>query len=223
MTLVNAQETKRKFYNKWLYKISVRNSGAGMLRRVPLSSIEKICNNPYTSGYRHYSVNVFEQQSLIKIAELLMSESRENWAIRIESSTVDIYTNNKDFYNKIGTDLPQVVFCRFEPDVNKLDILNKNKNIITKKLPHNRYRYKVYLRPHELKDDSVSKIDMMNWIQNKNPQIKCTDSTRSWFINTTWNWDRRYMLVEDEPQLLMLKMRCGNSLGAVYQYVIADK
>jgi hypothetical protein len=223
MTQVKVQETRRKFYNKWLYKISVRNSGAVIFRVLPLESIEDSCNNFYSRRYHHYLKNPQENASLIKIAKVLLSAPKETWSIRVESSTLDIYTNNKDFYNKIGNDLGNRVFRRFEPDTNKLDILNEHRHIAVKKLPHNKYRYKVYLRAHELKSDIHAKAELVKWLKTQDPRIKCTDATAQWFITTHWNWDRRYILVEDEAQLLMLKMRCGNSVGSVYQYVVADK
>ena len=223
MTLVQAQETKRKFYNKWLYKISVHNSGAGIFRVLPLKLIEEACKNVYSTRYHFYLKNPSENKSLITISKILLKEPKENWAIRIESSTLDIYTNDKDFYNKISNRLSNIVFRRYEPDPDKLDILSENKRIVSNKLPHNRYRYKVYLRAHELKTDIKAKAELIKWLKDQSPRIKCTDATAQWFITTSWNWDRRYVLVEDEAQLLMLKMRCGNAMGSVYQYVVADK
>jgi len=40
---------------------------------------------------------------------------------------------------------------------------------------------------------------------------------------TEWNWDRRYMYVEDEMTLLMIKMRSSEVLGRIYEYHIIDK
>jgi hypothetical protein len=42
-------------------------------------------------------------------------------------------------------------------------------------------------------------------------------------MKTEWNWDRRYVLVEDEGTLLMLKLRNPEVMGSVYNYVLSDK
>jgi len=223
MTLIKPQETRRKFYNKWLYKISISREGVGIFRVVPLESIDDVCTNPHSSRYHFFLKNSGNHAPLIKIAKNLMLEPKENWAIRVESKTLDIYTNNEKFYDTLGNDLSDLIFRRFAPNPKNLDILNGHRKIVAKKLPYNKYKYKVFLRPHELYNDKEAKTSLMDWIKNKDPQIKCSDSTVTWFIDTYWNWDRRYILVENEQCLLMLKMRAGNSLGSVYQYVVADK
>jgi hypothetical protein len=46
---------------------------------------------------------------------------------------------------------------------------------------------------------------------------------QKWFLKTDWNWDRRYVLVEDEGTLLMMKLRNSDVVGTVYNYVVTDK
>jgi hypothetical protein len=42
-------------------------------------------------------------------------------------------------------------------------------------------------------------------------------------MKTDWNWDRRYVLVEDEGTLLLMKLKNSEVVGTVYNYVIVDK
>lgn len=209
MTLVKAQNTRRKFYNKWLYKISIKN-------RYAYDFKENLSN--FTT---RKSLSLTD--NLKKLALVLLLEPKDSWAIRTESSILDIYTNNKDLYNNIGNQFSNIVFRRFEPNPADIDILNKNRHVAVKKLPYNRYKYKVYLRPYELKENKDIKEKIMDWLQNNSPQIKCTDKTRDWFMNTLWNYDRRYVLVENEQQLLLLQMRLGSVMGSVYHYILTDK
>jgi hypothetical protein len=117
----------------------------------------------------------------------------------------------------------QDVRQRSEPFENSIELLEDQRVILSKKLPHDRYRYKVYLKPHLLASDPQAKQQYLNWIEGQDNRITLTDSVKSWFMRTEWNWDRRYVLVEDEQTLLMLKLRNSDVMGRVYNYVISDK
>ena len=53
--------------------------------------------------------------------------------------------------------------------------------------------------------------------------MTCTHAVSTWFVDTDWNWDRRYILVEDEQSLLMLKLRGSEVVGKIHNFVISDK
>lgn len=92
-----------------------------------------------------------------------------------------------------------------------------------KKLPHNRYRYRVYLLPHKMAKDREGKQKYISWLKSLGERVTCTPAVEGWFMHTDWNWDRRYILVEDEHTLLMLKLRNSEVVGRIYNYVLSDK
>jgi len=55
------------------------------------------------------------------------------------------------------------------------------------------------------------------------PRVTCTPAVEKWFLITDWNWDRRYILVEDDQTLLMMKLRNADVVGKIYNFVISDK
>jgi hypothetical protein len=55
------------------------------------------------------------------------------------------------------------------------------------------------------------------------PGIKISDTVKTWFMVTNWNWDRRYIYVATEADLLMLKLRSSDVVGSVFKYEIVDK
>jgi len=67
------------------------------------------------------------------------------------------------------------------------------------------------------------KVKFIEWVEKQKPRITCTNAVKEWFIKTDWNWDRRYVLVEDEQTLLMMKLRGPEVVGKIYNYVICDK
>ena len=199
-------------------------------RMYSLERIKEICgfyghwqSDPYRTY--HWSVGEIHRNHDVvnPLVDCLLSRDSNLWAKRIEHKSIDIYTNDRNFYEELSTKFVNVIEQRFEPDENQIDLLDSNsKIIICDKLPHNRYHYRVYLQPHKLKGDVDAKIKYLDWIDSQD-KILLSEAVKRWFIKTDWNWDRRYVLVEDEPALLMLKLRNSEVVGTVYNYVIADK
>jgi hypothetical protein len=74
-----------------------------------------------------------------------------------------------------------------------------------------------------MKGDIDAKFKYMEWVAMQGDKIRLTPIVKDWFIKTEWNWDRRYLLVEDTATLLMLQLRSGEAIGKVYEYVVVDK
>lgn len=193
-------QTKRKFYNKWLYKITLEIRHCGVFRHNDVDSISK--NSTLGLEVRNLAT--------------LLAEIKE-YQLRIENKFVDIYLDSKDEIDKLASQFQNniVHVCYPHPDL----LLNNtsSKNIIANKLPYDRYRFKVFLKPHNMKDKD-QKQTYLDWLESQNPRIFITNSTKQWFLNTDWNWDRRYMYVEDDKTLVMAKMRQSDVLGSIYTY-----
>jgi hypothetical protein len=224
MKQFKAKQTTRKFYNKWSYKVSLEIKGAGVYRTVPLSEISNYCEkcnentNRNSIGTRVYH----NKEQIVELANFLLNYDPSIWSKRIENSNIDFYTNDSEFYNNISNQFKDQVNLRFEPDTTS-NILDQPQVIVGKKLPHNKYQFRVYLLPHKLAGDREEKEKFINWMKTQIPKIRLTDTVIKWFMHTDWNWDRRYILVEDEATLLMLKLRNSLVVGRVYNYVISDK
>lgn len=195
-----------------------------MFRTHSLQDLMLWANGPEPVG-RYYShvVRYWKNRDQIKtIATELLGLDKNLWSIRIESSIIDFYTNDESLYNSFALKFAQDIIHRFEPDKNNQELLDKTNCIIVKKLPHDRYNYRAYLLPHKMAGDIEGKRKFLNWLKQQDT-MTCTSAVENWFMNTDWNWDRRYILVEDEQSLLMLKLRNSEVVGKVYNFVISDK
>ena len=217
--------TKKKFYNKWLYKVSLRLNGAGVFRLYDLDTVIK-----HVTGEDARSVPswVLDQASLnvdaiVDVCNTLKKYDPSNWAKRVERSNLDLYSNNPAFFRDFVDNFESIVTNAFEPNGNSKDLLENDGTIVGKKLPHGRYQYRVYLLPHKLAHKDEDKQRVLDWIKSQDGRITCTSSVENWFLKTNWNWDRRYVLVEDEKTLLMLKLRSADVVGKIYKYVVCDK
>jgi hypothetical protein len=218
-------KTNRKFYNKWIYKVSLNVKGSNIFRTHSLDDIKEFCSGE-TTDQAPYSLHTRawnNREQILELANFLIGQSDTVWAKRIENTLVDFYTNDYCFYQTLSENFESVMTHRFEPSEASAELLEKPQTIVAAKLPHNKYHYRVYLLPHKLAGDKESKKKYVDWLKSQTPRITCTPAVEKWFIKTDWNWDRRYVLVEDEHTLLMLKLRNPEVVGRVYNYVISDK
>jgi hypothetical protein len=220
--MLKANITTRKFYNKWLYKVTLNIPGVAIFRQYKLEQIPFL--NFAGQKHTHSTMGraALHKQELIALSVFLSKWDSELWAKRIECNGVDFYTNDKTMYEELFLNFEEVVSARSEPNECDLDILEHTGSIIVKKLPHDKYAYKAFLLPHKLKDRQ-DKREYVNWISGQSDRILISDVVKEWFVKTDWNWDRRYVLIEDSQTLLMLKLRNPEVLGRVYDYVISDK
>ncbi len=222
---MKTQKTNRKFYNKWIYKVSLQIKGSSIFRTHSLDDIREFClaPSPEKPNYSLHARAWQNRDQILELTEFLLNQKSTIWTKRIENVFMDFYTNDRNFYEELSLKFESAMLHRFEPDPTTLDLLDTPQTILATKLPHNRYHYKVYLLPHKMAGDKESKKKYVDWLKTQDPRITCTPAVQKWFIKTDWNWDRRYVLVEDEHTLLMLKLRNSEVVGRVYNYIISDK
>lgn len=222
---MKTKKTNRKFYNKWLYKISLRLQSAAAFRIYSLDEIKNVCKTFNKNKTRSYFLENIpaEKDHIENLVDIFENTKQSIWGKRIERNCLDIYTNDKQFYLDISTKFEEIVIHRFEPANETAIEQLGNQSILVKKLPHNKFQYRVYLLPHKMGNYEEDKKRYVEWLKSQSPRITCTPAVESWFIKTHWNWDRRYVLVEDEKTLLMLKLRNSEVVGKVYKFEIADK
>lgn len=222
---MKAKITSRKFYGKWLYKVSLEQEGVSIFRNLSPDLVVKWADEPKMPRYYSFyeEKKSWPHRELLKeIAEFLMQYPQDIWSKRIEHNQIDVYSNDKAFYIALCEKFDARVLHKFEPAEGTLEQLADAFTMIVKKLPHDRYNYRVYLQPHKLAGKPDEKRKFVDWLKIQS-RITCTSAIEQWFIKTEWNWDRRYVLVEDEPTLLMLKLRNSDAIGRVYKFVVGDK
>ena len=154
--------------------------GCVIFRLVGVDDIENQLNTK--SAYRSIEKAKRNRENILTLAELLANNDRNNWQLRIEGERIDVYTNDEKLYNDVILNFTYSIIARFEPDQTMLSD-DKNK-IITNTLPHGRFRFKVYLKPHRLARDVEAKNSYLSWIDTQSPRISISESVKSWFIST---------------------------------------
>jgi hypothetical protein len=217
--------TKKKFYGKWLYKATLRIPGIPILRMNSLDNaidlLSKSCLDEYI-GYHYYKKASANKEDMTGLCQYLKSLNTNDWYKRIERDNIDLYTNDPTIYNYLIDRFQHILCLTVEPDISRKEEYEDNHHILCKKLPHDRYRYRVYLKPHKMNSDRSAKQSYISWLENQN-NVLISQAVKNWFIATDWNWDPRYILVEDHKTLLFLHMRNSEVLGRIYEYALSDK
>jgi len=197
--------TKKKFYNKWIYKCSFCFPGTKFLRF-------------------ELFVNTDANSDIGKLSELLDLYIKDSdYYLRVEGRICDVYCNDINIFNHLKTLAGKgLISCYSPSDENIERLKNNNRVILCKKLPYDRYNFKIYLQPHKVKDFDEKK-QYIKWLESQSPKILISENTKKWFIRTQWNWDRRYMYADNEQTLLILKMKNGQAIGKIYSYEVCDK
>lgn len=214
--------TNKKFYNKWLYKVTLGMPGVAILRIVKIEEMPTFVFPPLLRPTSTLARGQANKELIIKLSLLLSSWDKTTWQSRIEHSNIDIYTNDKNLYEQIKKEFESILVVCVEPDDQAISILANSSSIIAKKYPHDKYHYKAYLLPHKIQD-KAEKAEYLAWLSTQGDKVLISDAVKNWFIETQWNWDRRYMFIEDEKTLLLLKLRRPEVIGRVYDYVVSDK
>lgn len=224
MSQLKTKITTQKFYNKWFYKVSLEMGGSGIFNVLTLEDIistytgpEKLISASYTSQQA-----LSNRKNIVEISKFLSEQTCE-WAKRIESKQLDIYTNDKEMYNDLCVKFGDIVNFRCEPNPDTMDMYTDEQAVVVKKFPHNRYQFKVYLWPHKMPADQEERQRFLNWVDGQQSKIRISEAVKNWFLKTRYNWDRRYILVEDSQTLLMLKLKKADIIGRVYKYIVYDK
>lgn len=221
--LPTAKKTKKKFYNKYIYKISLNIPGTSALRWYDFQQLMDLCIAEPSSKREHnwrekvISDVIDYKEMWIDLAMMMSSVDCKSFSKRIEGDSVDFYTNDFQLYEKLGNKFSKYVRSRFQPkEGTENALLNSEKEIFVNELPYGKYQYRAYLKPHRL--DANTRKTVANWMEKQVPNITFTDSIKQWLIHTNENWDRRYIHILDEKTMLMIQLRAPQLLGKIFKY-----
>jgi hypothetical protein len=219
------KKTKHSFYGKWLYKVSIELDGGTIIRYKTLDQLDAYFksneNKPLNTLSLAYKASK-NKEIIFDVARFIDSLPKDVYAFRCERSIFDLYTNDAGIFKTFIEKYENLLRFAFEPESDAISLLQSKKNIVVKKYPHDRYKYKVFLLPHKVKNED-QKNDFLNWCESQDGKITLSAAIKEWFLCTKWNWDRRYVLVQDEQTLLMMKLKNSDAVGTIYDYVVSDK
>jgi hypothetical protein len=153
--------TNKKFYNKFIYKVSLELPGAHALRQLSYDQIINFIAVPPSHshyqpvpnrGYMDWRVKLGNTihnngKTWSKIISLFSGVPKKDLSFRVEGKSLDVYTNDVSLYNEVSHQCNDITIQRWQPATGMEDILlNSRREIFVDRLPHGQYNYRVDLK-----------------------------------------------------------------------------
>ena len=220
------KETKRLYFNKWIYKICLHLEGMSYIKRTSLKNLMLLDYSPVTNGwyFRQKQLAVNNKDELIKIA-LFLEDSKEHYSFqtRTEGPTLGIFTNDLSLIDKVNSEFGPLVTDVYQPlndDVAKYLISNKNKIICTE-LPSGLYQFKTYFTSSQ-KIPASTRTNFLAWADNySDEKISMPKSTRIFLEGSNGYYSYgQYFYTSDSKMLAMALMFISGYASKTDEYVL---
>ena len=214
--------TTKLFYNKYIYKLSVRNELAPIFRGKNLSYVKTKIDEMQSAAeanlaiewpgrsYRHHAKTVTLEQFVdTAILYKFINENKKDCMLRIEGYTIDIYSNERQWLK----DLTKLVDTRgfYEPaSVAQAEYLLENTDTEIIDGPV-KWEYKVFFM------DSVDP-GFANFCRGNKDNIKIGKKALAEVENNGY-CRGFYFYVKSEKHMMLASIASGNSFGRVVKYI----
>lgn len=224
MKTQSPKKTKRKFYGEYIYKSQIKLESCYSIRVCNLETIVSILDGkrPKIPSYRpaQWRQNLKGNEDTWRKLYSVVKDHKD-YKFRVEGIRLDLYTNNRQLYDNMNRTLADELIVCYEPPVGLAQkMLDSHDTVFVDKLPHDLYQFKVFLTPHKLPRNWEEREPIIEWIKERYPNIWSSESIREHIRHNNQNWDRRYLYVDTENTLLMLRLRSPELVGKVLKHVI---
>ena len=230
--------TTKKFYQKYLYKVTFDIPGIYLLARPSFGYLKEI--DDYELAREKTATNIRAEKAilsaryeyisrkgklaeakvgdLMKAAEMLIAV-RQNMFLfrpRIEDWTLDVYGVNEEDLRQLALNyyLGNKVIMVTRPRTQEIaDLLLNNKVIISTVNPE--YKYKVMIR--EGRHSSESRSSVMNYLASLEDQVKLTKSTSDRLQRTRDYMGGCYFYVNDPRIIDFVRLMAPNMIADIFE------
>ncbi len=210
------QITNRLFYNKWPYKIRCKIEGARVIKSLGVGP----------NGIKWYKLTGLHTRYNKQKLDIFYNVSKEFFSnpevkTRVEYHSVDFYFLDAKSYEEAEKKLLNYVTYTWEPSNNEeLKLLLDNKKIILcNKLPHDKYRYKIYFK--EMKPST--RQNLISWAEKyNNNEIFITNATKIHFNNIKYKYCDHYFYAQDNKILFMLEIAASGFIRKIEEFVLRN-
>jgi hypothetical protein len=205
------KETKKLFYNEYLYKLEIRNSLSNYFREKNLSlargmldSLQSLYDHgdplEISRGLRRYAVpeeEYFDAKRLYNI----FSSTKFDYKLRVQVYHMSIYSNNLYWLENIAKSLiPARVISLHKPDNSILDAMQKNTIIVNE---DNGYQYRVTF------GNKLGEPEFGKWAMANPKQVKLGPICLDTLLNNGYI-DGMYFYARDEKTLQLCNLVTTN-------------
>lgn len=216
---IHQSNPSKLFFGKWFYRIECVQDGASRIKHAGADRVEQWClSSVPTSPWERKIDNQALYNFLLAVKPFLKNK---NLQIRVEGSHFNLYCNELELVEKINKALSKwirrITGPTSQEEINFL-LTNSNKKVLCKKLPKNRYKYKLFLN-YNISDDR--RLKFYQWASNYGEQIYFTESASKWLLGETLWWSTvPYMYVENDKTLSMVGLYLGSDVRKIQEHIL---
>jgi len=206
------KRTKKLFLDTYSYKVVIISVFASVFRGNDLEHTAKkldliLKHYEKTRSMPHWVRHCVPADRILASDILQLLTSMTDYAIRVESPILSIYTDNLDDVKKITDEL-----------VNYVKYVSMSENTLEKGTIYLKkidFDYKVTLGNIRTPQDSLIK-----WCEN-NSKIRMPKSCKDQ-LQRGWRCNQRYFYVKDDKSLMMVKMFLGANIQRIDRVIKLD-
>ena len=202
-------KTNRLFYGKYPYKVVLTGKNFNFFSLYGAIRLVKMAEKGHFP--RDYNT---DKVSLKKVAEFIIACDKQI-RIRAEGNRVSLFISNKELFKDCIEKFKILTLEIHEPEDEETlkFLLENNKKIITNKLPHDKYRYKVHLKKMSRKEGE----NVIKWADS-NKRVRLNKGP-FYSLNVGCN---SYLLIEDQLTITMLLLLVSNKIIRIEEYVVRN-
>ena len=218
-------ETKKLFYNKFVYKINLELGGVAYLKRMSFEDLKKM--QSFGSSFGRHSTTrdqaIKNKKEIIELGFFLEAcKSKYTFHSRAEGSTLSLYSNDENFVNKIKKECKDYTTELWEPaSVQAESFLKSNtRKIICDALPKGKYRYKVHIANASIPTNS--RVSFLNWANKYDDSrifLPCS-TKRNLGEESAGYFYGQYFYTSDDKMLNMSLMFFSDYIQKTEHYVL---
>ena len=218
--MLKKHETTKLFYNKYLYRLGIRNPLASIFRNKNFAYASTILDQlqqDFESGLPLQVTYVMRVQPIriqdFKDAQILYNELtryNDDYILRIENQTVGVYSNDKQWLKTLSNKIKNVLdFC--EPDKEIVEYLKQNINTIIVEDTFG-YDFKITL------GNEICPTTFSQWLRTNRDKVKVTDKLIEDIENRQYTAGR-YFYIRSENVLMLVKLIILDSIQRIDKLV----
>jgi hypothetical protein len=221
--------TKKLYYNKYPYRIEFNVPQAGCLGHdryeFTFSLIAKHSkgSNVRQSTYPGTAVNAALNPKFRKFALVLERYIRQqkelDLKIRTEGNSFNLFSKDEQLVDYLIGKLPEYVDTVSKPeDIRSLEyLLNNNRKVLVRALPHGKYRYKITLRDTM---SSLEKEKFYKWLDRSKYHV--SNTTIRYLSGKTWYAQNPFFYAETQGDTSMAALFLGTNIRHIQEYILND-
>ena len=215
---LHKQKINKLYYGKWPFKIECVLPRANMIIRLGIEGAREwaLGSNPN----KWFTALPEERHGVLKFLEAVAPYLSKDIQVRTERSHFNIFCKDIELKDEMLTTLSEWIVAYHGPDtVEELEFMlaSGRKKIVCNKFPHDKFRYKINLRPNMSID---LRRPFLEWADKYGDSVSIADSTQRCLKGKTHYVQAPFMYVHDEKTLAMFGLFLGDNVRIVEEFIL---